>query len=75
MTAIDDIRAAFAKRGERGVMARASPSSSMRCNARSSPRGMARQKSLVVATLLHDIGHMLHDLPEDIADQGCRHRA
>jgi predicted HD phosphohydrolase len=25
---------------------------------------------LIVATLLHDIGHMLHDLPEDIADQG-----
>jgi gamma-butyrobetaine dioxygenase len=24
----------------------------------------------VVAALLHDIGHLLHDLPEDIADQG-----
>jgi predicted HD phosphohydrolase len=27
-------------------------------------------ESLIVANLLHDIGHMLHDLPEDIADQG-----
>ena len=27
-------------------------------------------ETLVVATLLHDIGHMLHDLPEDIADSG-----
>src|SRR5215472_16930409 len=27
--------------------------------------------SLVVAALLHDIGHLLHDLPEDIADQGA----
>ena len=26
--------------------------------------------ALIVATLLHDIGHMLHDLPDDIADQG-----
>ena len=25
---------------------------------------------LIVAALLHDIGHLLHDLPEDIADQG-----
>ena len=26
--------------------------------------------ALVVAALLHDIGHLLHELPEDIADQG-----
>jgi phosphonate degradation associated HDIG domain protein len=26
--------------------------------------------ALVVAALLHDIGHLLHDLPEDIAEQG-----
>ncbi|HZT18849.1 MAG TPA: HD domain-containing protein [Dongiaceae bacterium] len=26
--------------------------------------------ALVTAALLHDIGHLLHDLPEDIADQG-----
>lgn len=26
--------------------------------------------SLIVAALLHDIGHLLHKLPEDIADQG-----
>ena len=25
---------------------------------------------LVAAALLHDIGHLLHDLPEDIAEQG-----
>src|ERR1044071_1832038 len=25
---------------------------------------------LIVAALLHDIGHLLHKLPEDIADQG-----
>jgi [1-hydroxy-2-(trimethylamino)ethyl]phosphonate dioxygenase len=26
--------------------------------------------ALVAAALLHDIGHMLHELPEDIAEQG-----
>lgn len=26
--------------------------------------------TLVVATLLHDIGHLLHDLPEDAPDEG-----
>jgi phosphonate degradation associated HDIG domain protein len=26
--------------------------------------------ALITATLLHDIGHLLHDLPQDIADQG-----
>jgi len=35
---------------------------------------MAEQEAapdpLVVAALLHDIGHLLHDLPETIADQG-----
>jgi Predicted HD phosphohydrolase len=29
-----------------------------------------RRQRLVVAALLHDIGHLLHELPEDIADQG-----
>lgn len=26
--------------------------------------------AMVTAALLHDVGHLLHDLPEDIADQG-----
>jgi [1-hydroxy-2-(trimethylamino)ethyl]phosphonate dioxygenase len=25
---------------------------------------------LIAAALLHDCGHLIHDLPEDIADQG-----
>jgi len=29
-----------------------------------------RPASQVVGALLHDIGHLMHDLPEDIADQG-----
>jgi phosphonate degradation associated HDIG domain protein len=27
-------------------------------------------QALIVAALLHDIGHLIHSLPEDIADQG-----
>lgn len=35
----------------------------------------ARSKSsLVVAALLHDIGHLLHDLPEDAPEQGIEDR-
>jgi len=30
--------------------------------------------ALIVAALLHDIGHLLHDLPEDIADRGVDSR-
>ena len=26
--------------------------------------------ALISAALLHDIGHLLHDLPDDVADQG-----
>jgi len=34
-------------------------------------------ESLVAAALLHDVGHLVHGLPEDIADQGvdARHEA
>lgn len=35
----------------------------------------ARSKSsLVVAALLHDVGHLLHDLPEDAPEQGIEDR-
>jgi predicted HD phosphohydrolase len=27
-------------------------------------------RELVLAALLHDVGHLLHDLPESIADEG-----
>lgn len=32
------------------------------------------KKSLVVAGLLHDVGHLLHDLPEDAPEQGIEDR-
>ena len=30
----------------------------------------AARPALVAAALLHDVGHLLHDLPEDVADRG-----
>jgi gamma-butyrobetaine dioxygenase len=32
------------------------------------------EDALVVAALLHDIGHLLHGLPEDVAEQGIEGR-
>jgi phosphonate degradation associated HDIG domain protein len=69
VTAIEDIRAAFAKRGHEGYGEGVTQlEHALQC-AVFAARDKAPE-SLVVATLLHDIGHMLHDLPEDIADQG-----
>jgi phosphonate degradation associated HDIG domain protein len=66
---MDEIRAAFAKRGHEGYGEGVSQlEHALQC-AVFAQRGGASEP-LIVATLLHDIGHMLHDLPEDIADQG-----
>jgi phosphonate degradation associated HDIG domain protein len=69
MSAMDDIRAAFARRGADSYGEGVSQlEHALQCAACAERDGAA--EPLVVATLLHDIGHMLHDLPQDIADQG-----
>jgi phosphonate degradation associated HDIG domain protein len=69
MSALDDIRAAFAKRGHEGYGEGVSQlEHSLQCAVFAERDGAP--EPLIVATLLHDIGHMLHDLPEDIADAG-----
>lgn len=69
MSAIDEIRAAFARRGHEGYGEGVTQlEHALQC-ATFAERDHAPE-SLIVATLLHDIGHMLHDLPDDIADQG-----
>jgi phosphonate degradation associated HDIG domain protein len=69
MSAIEEIRAAFAKRGHEGYGEGVSQlEHALQCAVFAERDGAP--ESLVVATLLHDIGHMLHDLPQDIADQG-----
>jgi [1-hydroxy-2-(trimethylamino)ethyl]phosphonate dioxygenase len=50
---------------------------SMRSHALQAAMLAERERSgpaLIVAALLHDIGHLLHDLPEGIADQGVDSR-
>ena len=69
MSALDEIRAAFAKRGHEGYGEGVSQlEHALQCAVFAKRDGAS--EPLIVATLLHDIGHMLHDLPEDIADQG-----
>jgi phosphonate degradation associated HDIG domain protein len=69
MNALDDIRAAFAKRGSdtygEGV---SQLEHALQCAACAERDGAA--PALIAATLLHDIGHLVHNLPQDIADQG-----
>jgi phosphonate degradation associated HDIG domain protein len=66
---VDDIRAAFDKRGHEGYGEGVTQlEHALQCAIFAARDGAP--ESLVVATLLHDIGHMLHDLPQDIADQG-----
>lgn len=69
MSALEEIRAAFAKRGGdtygEGV---SQLEHALQCAACAERDGAS--PSLITATLLHDIGHLLHDLPQDIADQG-----
>jgi len=69
MSAIDDIRAAFARRGGdtygEGV---SQLEHALQCAACAERDGAS--PALIAATLLHDIGHLLHELPQDIADQG-----
>lgn len=69
MNALDEIRAAFARRGGdtygEGV---SQLEHALQCAACAERDGAS--PALIAATLLHDIGHLVHDLPQDIADQG-----
>jgi phosphonate degradation associated HDIG domain protein len=69
VTALDEIRAAFDKRGGdtygEGV---SQLEHALQCAACAERDGAT--PALIAATLLHDIGHLIHNLPQDIADQG-----
>lgn len=69
MHEIDSIYAAFARRGQESYGEGVSLADhSIQCAAFAQRDGAA--PALVAAALLHDIGHLLHDLPEDVADSG-----
>ena len=69
MSVIEEIRAAFARRGHEGYGEGVSQlDHALQCGAFAERDGAS--PALIAAAFLHDIGHMLHELPEDIADSG-----
>jgi phosphonate degradation associated HDIG domain protein len=69
MNALEQIRAAFARRGVETYGEGVSQlEHALQCAACAERDGAS--PALIAATLLHDIGHLIHDLPVDIADQG-----
>jgi phosphonate degradation associated HDIG domain protein len=69
MNALDQIRGAFARRGLETYGEGVSQlEHALQCASCAERDGASA--ALIAATLLHDIGHLIHDLPVDIADQG-----
>ncbi len=67
--ALKEIRAAFARRGGETYGEGVSQlEHALQCAACAERDGA--MDALVIAALLHDIGHLIHDLPEDSAEQG-----
>jgi phosphonate degradation associated HDIG domain protein len=69
MTVIDEIFALYARRGGASYGEGVTQSEhALQAACLAEQEGAPAE--LVAAALLHDIGHLLHDLPEDIAEQG-----
>lgn len=69
MSALEEIRTAFARRGHEGYGEGVSQlDHALQCGTFAERDGASA--ALISAAFLHDIGHMLHDLPQDVADTG-----
>ena len=69
MNVMQQIRSAFERRGHEGYGEGVSQlEHAIQCAAFAQRDGAP--PALVAAAYLHDIGHLLHDLPQDIADSG-----
>jgi len=69
MDVMHQIRAAFAQRGQENYGEGVSQlEHAIQCAAFAQRDGAS--PALIAAAYLHDIGHLLHDLPQDIADSG-----
>ncbi len=69
MSVLDEIQAAFARRGGETYGEGVSQlEHALQCALCAERDGAS--PALIAATLLHDIGHLIHDLPQDIADHG-----
>jgi [1-hydroxy-2-(trimethylamino)ethyl]phosphonate dioxygenase len=69
MSVLDEIRTAFARRGAETYGEGVSQlEHALQCAMCAERDGAG--PALIAATLLHDIGHLIHDLPQDIAVHG-----
>ncbi len=70
MNAVDEIANCFARRGhsEYGGESVTQLEHALQCALLAEQAGAS--PDLIIASLLHDIGHLLHDLPADAPDQG-----
>jgi phosphonate degradation associated HDIG domain protein len=76
-TVVTDILTLFAERGESAYGGEAVSQRAHALQAAHFARQAGADEALVVAALLHDIGHLLHGLPDDAPDHGVddRHEA
>ena len=77
MGAIDEILKLFDTRGDEAYFGEPVSQKEHALQAAYQAEQEGAPRSLVVAALLHDIGHLAHNLPEDIADRGldARHES
>ena len=70
MNVVDEIFELFARRGEEAYFGEPVSQLEHALQTAFQAEQANAPDSLIAAALLHDIGHLLHKLPEDIADQG-----
>jgi phosphonate degradation associated HDIG domain protein len=67
---VDEIFRLFQSRGDAAYVGEAVSQTEHALQSAQLAEAEGAPDSLVVAALLHDIGHILHDLPEDVAEHG-----
>jgi gamma-butyrobetaine dioxygenase len=70
MTIVDQIYRLFAERGDAAYLGEAVSQTAHALQTARLAEAAGAADPLVVAALLHDVGHLLHDLPETAAPQG-----
>lgn len=74
MTAIDEILTMFRRHGGEAYFGENVSQLEHALQAAALADAANAPPALICAALLHDIGHLVHDLPEDVADQGIDSR-
>jgi hypothetical protein len=70
MTIVDEIFALFESRGDEAYFGEPVSQTEHALQAAHQAEQEGSPDSLVVAALLHDVGHLVHSLGEDVADRG-----